>query len=149
MFRKFIIALIFFINLTSCSGYKYLEFYKNETTEIKYKGACCGCKIVIANQFIGKFIKEQFVFETKCGLFNPTKHYFETDVKGNVTSIVSYVITTDNDYEIPTSDTDKKIFIVLDSIYQSNRSANKREISYLEIKGFKKGEKVHFPVDIQ
>jgi hypothetical protein len=110
---------------------------------------CCGCKALYYNSIKSQSIAEQFVVETNCGLYEPTKHIFTTDAKGKVSSFKSYVAVTDSSFTLPVSDKDKAAFQKMDSIYQTWSSPTKRKIVITEIKGFKEGGKTHFPVGIE
>src|SRR5688572_14037628 len=52
---------------------------------------CCGCKALYYNVNNNRVLTEQFVVETACGLYEPTKHIFTTDGKGKVLSFKSFV----------------------------------------------------------
>lgn len=110
---------------------------------------CCGCKAILYNVMKDNKILEQFVVETNCGLYEPTKHLFTLDTKGRITSRKSFVAVTDSSFTVPATDIDKKAFLKLDSIYQDWTSVNKRHIVFANITGFKEGRQTHMPLGLK
>lgn len=109
----------------------------SDSYEIKSMTGCCGCKAILYNVIRDTRIIEQFVVETKCVLYEPTKHLFTLDKKGRVLKMKSFVAVTDSSFTLPATDVDKKIFLRLDSIYKDWTSINKRQIKFADITGFK------------
>ncbi len=110
---------------------------------------CCGCKAIFYNVTRDKKLTEQFVMETKCGLYEPTKHLFTFNTKGKLTDIKSLIVVTDNSFTFPLTEIDRKAFIKLDSIYADWQIVNKRQIVFANIKGFKEGENTHMPLGVK
>jgi len=110
---------------------------------------CCGCKAYYYNFYENKKITEQFVVETNCGLYEPTKHIFKTDKNGHILSYQSYTAVTNDSFTIAVTSNEKFIFKNLDSIYQTNNEYHHREINFSKITGFKMGGAVHFPLGIK
>ncbi|GAB2677716.1 hypothetical protein GCM10027036_34250 [Flavihumibacter cheonanensis] len=125
------------------------EITKNDSYEIKSMSGCCGCKAILYNVIRDSRIIEQFVVETYCGIFNPTKHLFTLDRKGRVIKIKSFVAVTDSSFTLPTTDIDKKAFLKLDSIYKEWIGLNKRQIKFADITGFRENGQTHMPLGVK
>jgi hypothetical protein len=121
----------------------------NDSYEIKSMTGCCGCKAMLYNVIRDNRIIEQFVVETKCVLYEPTKHLFTLDKKGRVLKMKSFVAVTDSSFTLPATDVDKKIFLKLDSIYKDWTSINKRQIKFADITGFKEYGQTHMPLGVK
>jgi hypothetical protein len=120
-----------------------------DTYEIKSMAGCCGCKAILYNVTRDKKLAEQFVMETNCGLYEPSKHLFTFNTKGKLTDIKSLIAVTDNSFTYPLTDIDRKALIKLDSIYADWHSVNKRQIVFANIKGFKEGANTHMPLGVK
>ena len=116
-----------------------------DSYEIRSMAGCCGCKAILYNVIRNNKIAEQFVMETNCGLYEPTKHLFTLDTKGRATHIKSFIAVTDGSFTLPLSEIDRRALITLDSIYADWKSVNKRQIVFADITGFKEGEKTLCP----
>lgn len=110
---------------------------------------CCGCKAILYNVYRDKRLVEQFVVETSCGLYQPTKNIFSFDIKGNIVGYKSYVAVTDDSFTIASTELDQKAFVTLDSIYKDWTAVNKRQIVFSDIRGFKEGQQVHMPLGVK
>ena len=110
---------------------------------------CCGCKAILYNVYRDKKLTEQFVVETSCGQYQPTKNIFTTDAKGNIVGFKSFVAVTDETFTIASTELDQNVFVALDSIYKNWTAANKRQIVFRNIKGFKEGHQAHMPLDVK
>jgi hypothetical protein len=121
----------------------------SDSYEIKSMTGCCGCKAILYNVIRDTRIIEQFVVETKCVLYEPTKHLFTLDKKGRVLKMKSFVAVTDSSFTLPATDVDKKIFLRLDSIYKDWTSINKRQIKFADITGFKENGQTHMPLGVK
>ena len=121
----------------------------NDSYEIKSMTGCCGCKAILYNVIRDNRIIEQFVVETNCGLYKPTKHLFTLDKKGRIIKMKSLVAVTDSSFTVPTTDIDKRIFIRLDSIYKDWTSINKRQINFADITGFRENGQTHMPLGVK
>jgi hypothetical protein len=153
--RPFLIFLVFIaIAFTSCFRESYNTLQRVDLTsadryEVKSMAGCCGCKAIFYNVTRNNKIAEQFVVETNCGLYEPTKHLFTTDIKGEVTNIKSLIAVTDSSFTFPLTEIDKNALFKLDSIYTDWRSVNKRQIVFADITGYKQGEKTHMPLGVK
>ncbi|MFD2528042.1 hypothetical protein ACFSQD_19630 [Flavihumibacter stibioxidans] len=125
------------------------EITINDSYEIKSLTGCCGCNAILYNVIRDNRIIEQFVVETKCVLFEPTKHLFTLDKKGRVLKMKSFVAVTDSSFTLPATDVDKKIFLRLDSIYKDWTSINKRQIKFADLTGFKENGQTHMPLGVK
>ena len=121
----------------------------SDNYEVKSMVGCCGCKALYYNVYRNRLVTEQFVVETACESYQPTKHFFKTDSKGNVVSVKSFVAVTDNSFSIPVTETDRNAFKKLDSIYGTWTNGRNRTIVFRDITGFKDGDKTHFPVGLK
>ena len=110
---------------------------------------CCGCRALYYNVYQDKLLIEQFVVETDCELYVPTKHFFKYNTRHEVINYQSYVAVTDTSYQILATQTDKEAFSKLDSIYNTWKRSGSRKITFGEITGFKNGPKTHFPFNIK
>ena len=110
---------------------------------------CCGCKALLYNAYRNSQLAEQFVVETSCGLYEPTKHFFTVDSKGKVKSYKSLIAVTNNSFTLPVSELDKRAFEQIDSIYKVWTGTNKRQIMFTKISGFREGDKIHMPLGIE
>lgn len=126
-----------------------VDLSTTDNYEIKSMAGCCGCKSILYNVIRDKKITEQFVLETNCGLYEPTKHLFTMDNKGRIISMKSFVAVTDSSFTLPATEIDKSAFLKLDSIYKDWRSVNKRQIVFADITGFKEGGQVHLPLGVK
>ena len=153
--RKVFLVIIFIATtFTSCfrDAYKTLhtvDFTGADSYEIKSMAGCCGCKAILYNVLRSNKILEQFVVETNCGLYEPTKHFFTLDTKGRVTKIKSLLAVTDSSFTFPLTEIDKDALIKLDSIYANWQSVNKRQIVFSDITGFREGEKTGIPLGVK
>jgi hypothetical protein len=71
------------------------------------------------------------------------------DTEGNVSNVKSLVAVNDSSFTLSITETDRRAFIQLDSIYKDWRSVNKRPIVFSKIKGYREGEKTHMPLGIK
>jgi hypothetical protein len=117
--------------------------------EIKSMAGCCGCQAILYNVIRDGKIAEQFVVETSCGLYEPTKHLFTVDTKGRITGMKSFVAVTDSSFTLPVTEIDKTAFLKLDSIFKYSGSVNKRQIVFADITGFKEGGLIHMPLGVK
>ena len=121
----------------------------SDSYEIKRMEGCCGCKAILYNVIRDNKILEQFVVETNCSIYEPTKHLFTLDTKGRITSRKSFVAVTDSSFTLPASEIDKKALLKLDSIFQNWTSVNKRHIVFAKITGFKESGQTHMPLGLK
>jgi hypothetical protein len=110
---------------------------------------CCGCKALLVNFTNNKALVEQFVVETGCGLYAPTKQYFTTSTKGKIVESRSFVAVMDESFTIAANEVDKVVLRQLDSIYSGWQSGRKRGIVFAEIRGFKEGSRIHSPLGVK
>lgn len=79
---------------------------------------CCGCE---ANYFViksGNRNVEQVIFKYNCGqggTGTPTKYVFLRDGKGKLKSGDKYIATMSDDFSIPLTEDEKKMFQLVDS----------------------------------
>jgi hypothetical protein len=142
------------IGFASCFQSIYSTIVKAEISvtdsyEIQSMVDCCGCKALLVNFTHNKALVEQFVVETGCGLYAPTKHYFRTNSKGKIVESRSFVAVTDESFTIAANEVDKDVFRQLDSIYSGWQSGRKRKIVFAEIRGFKEGSNIHTPLGVK
>ena len=154
MQRVFIVIVFIATVFTSCFRETYNTLQEVNVTisngyEIKSMAGCCGCKAILYNVLRSDKIVEQFVVETNCGLYVPTKHFFTLDKKGRVTSLKSLIAVTDSSFTLRLSEIDRSALIKLDSIYADWKSVNKRQIVFEAITGFKEAEKTHMPLGVK
>lgn len=155
LMRQFYLLMFFIATLLiSCfrdvhHSLQKVNFDYSYNYEIKSMVGCCGCKSLYYNVYQGNLLTEQFVVETNCGLFEPTKHVFSTDAKYKVTSYKSFIAVTDNGFTVPLTELDKEAFRKLDSIYKTWTSVTPRQIVFTDIKGFMEGGKTHMPLGIK
>jgi hypothetical protein len=150
----FIIIAIFSTVFCSCFRGTYntlqrVSLSASEAYEIKSMAGCCGCRAILYNVMRNGKIAEQFVVETNCSLYEPTKHLFTVDTKGRITSVRSLVAVTDSSFTLPATEIDKAAFLRLDSIYKGPESVNKRRIVFADITGFKEGGQIHMPLGVK
>lgn len=141
------------IFLSSCFRESYRTFHKvNVQSEISYEvkgmAGCCGCKALFYNVYKNSLLSEQVVAEVRCGLFQPTKHVFTTNLKGKVIAYKSFVAVTDSSFTLPVTELDKAAFAHLDSLNRDWAKATPGVIVFSAIKGFKEGGKPHMPLNI-
>lgn len=110
---------------------------------------CCGCKAILYNVIRDGKIAEQFVMETNCGLYEPTKHLFTADTKGRIISVKSFVAVTDSSFTLPATEVDKAAFLKLDSIYKDWKSVSKRRVVFADITGFREDGVIHMPLGVK
>jgi hypothetical protein len=154
MRTNFIVIVFIVTTLTSCFRETYNTLQRVNLTgadryEIKSMAGCCGCKAILYNIIRSNKISEQFVTETHCVLYEPTKHLFTLDTKGRVTNIKSLVAVTDSSFTYPLTEIDREALIKLDSIYLNWQSVNKGQMVFADVTGFREGEKTHMPLDVK
>lgn len=153
--RQVSIVIVFIATtFTSCFREAYNTLHRvdligADSYEIKSMAGCCGCKTIFYNVFRSNKHLEQFVMETNCGLYEPTKHLFTLDTKGRVIKIRSLLAVTDSSFTFSLTEIDKDALIRLDSIYANWQSVNKRQIVFADITGFREGEKTHIPLGVK
>ena len=115
---------------------------ENRRLDIRRAAGCCGCIAMYYDLYLNDRISEQFVIETNCNLYMPTKHVFNTDSKGKITTVSSYVAVMDETFEVPVTKSDLLTLGKLDSVYRLQ--PYRGDTIYLsEITGFKKYSKYH------
>lgn len=124
------ICFLFF----SCASYRSVQ--KGSYDIRIMSSGCCGCMAYYYNVYEGKRLTEQFIVETFCNGWVPTKLFFIYNEKGKIIETKTYVAVYDSSFSIPLSASDKLILPKLDDYYKAHKRAGDIEINVLNIKGF-------------
>ena len=140
-FKNIILFFGISVTLISCGGTTHYltsgNFSKDEKYQVNSYYGCCGCE---AKYFLidsGKRKIEQVIYSYNCsGIGSPTKFVFNYNRKGKIIGCDRYVATTSNDFTIPLSDYEKKLFLTVDT--SNIMKANYTLTKFSEIRGFRK-----------
>lgn len=88
-----------------CASYRSLQKGSYDL-RIMVSG-CCGCKAYYYNVYEGKKRTEQFIIESFCGGWQPTKYIFKYGSDGELVNKYLYIAVYDSSYTIPLSASDR------------------------------------------
>jgi len=114
------------------------SFTENETYKVNSYYGCCGCQ---ARYFMIEARKkkvEQVVYSYNCpaGGGAPTKFTFIYNKNGKLLSCERYVATTGDDFTMPLSEHERKLFFAVDTNDVTQKTYT--SINFSKIKGFRK-----------
>ncbi len=128
------ICLLFF----SCASYRSVQ--KGSYDIRIMSSGCCGCMAYYYNVYEGKRLTEQFIVESFCGGWEPTKYFLDYDSSGKLENTNCYLAVYDSTFTIPLSAADKLILPKLNDYYKAHKHVGDIEIDVLKITGFKKSK---------
>lgn len=132
MLKYLSVCFLFF----GCASYRSVQ--KGSYDLRTMFSGCCGCLAYYYNVYEGKKRTEQFIIESVCGGWQPTKYFFEYGSNGKLSNTYRYIAVYDSTYTVPLSASDRLILPKLDAYYKEHKREGDIEIDVLNIKGFKK-----------